>query len=151
MKFTVEVEDFYLDGEELSSSLVEMVKREVVSAIKKNIEQKVDDAVRIAVQAKIEQELTLQINLRVSELIASGKIIKGGDEISITDHIKQQFEKNSGWNSPYEQIKAIAKTYGDEMKKRYDFLYANQIVQQMHVIGIIKEEIYNNLIEKKSA
>ena len=150
MKFTVEVEDFYLDEEELSSALVQKVQGEVVSIINKNIQQKVDDAIRIAVQAKIEQELTLQINLRVSELIASGKIIKDKQEISIVDYIKQQFERNSGWNSPYEQIVNIAKKYGDEMKKRYDYLYANQIVQQMHVVGIIKEEIYKNLIEQNA-
>jgi hypothetical protein len=149
MKFTVEVEDFYLDGEELSSSLVEAVKGNVVATIKQNIEKKVDEAIRIAVQAKIEQELTLQINLRVSELIASGKIIKDKAEISIVDYIKQQFEKHSGWNSPYDQITNLAKRYGDEMKKRYDFFYANHIVQQMHTVGIIKEEVYKNLIGEK--
>jgi len=148
VKFVVEVEDFYLDGEELSSSLIETVRNKVVSDIKQNIEKKVDEAIRIAVQARVEQELALQINLRVSELIDSGKITKDKVEVSISDYIKQQFDRNSGWNSPYEQIAKIAKAYGDEMKKRYDYLYANQIVQQMHVVGIIKEEIYKNLIAK---
>ncbi len=149
MKFTVEVEDFWLEEKELSAALTTAIKNDVVSTIKQNIEKKVDEAIRIAVQAKIEQELTLQINLRVSELIASGKIVKDKAEISISDYIKQQFDKNSGWNCPYDQITKLAKAYGDEMKKRYDFMYANHIVQQMHTVGIIKEEIYKNLIEKK--
>ena len=79
----------------------------------------------------------------------SETITRDKKEISISAYIKQQFENNSGWNNPQEQITKKAKEFGDEMKKRYDFFYANQIVQQMHTVGVIKEEIYANLIENK--
>lgn len=151
MKFTVEIEEFYLDEEQdLAPSLVKQVTDAVTDQIWGKIKAKVDEAVRVSVEAKINNELAQKINLRVGELINSEKIIKDKQEISIIDYIKQQFDRSSNWGSPYEQITKIAKQYGDEMKKRYDFLYANQIVQQMHVIGIIKEDIYANLIDNKS-
>ena len=148
MKFTVEVEDFYLDKEdELAPELSTYVTGQVVSQIWVKIEKKVDESVRVSVQAKIEQELTKKINIRIAELIESEKIIVRGQEISIPDYIKSQFEKHSGWGNPDEIIEKKAKEFGAEMKKRYDYFYANQIVQQMHTIGIIKEDIYKNLIE----
>jgi len=154
MKFTVEVEDFYLetreDGQEgLEKGLKEYIKSEVYHKISEKIKKKVDESVRILVQERIEKELSSTINRRISELVSSEKIIKNKEEILISDYIKEQFSNNHGWNNPNDAIRKIAKEFGDEMKKRYDFIYANHIVQQMHTIGVIKEEIYNNLIENK--
>jgi uncharacterized C2H2 Zn-finger protein len=150
MKFTVEVEEFWVEEAELSSALIGVVTKDVTNQIKKSIEKQVDLAIKTIVQARIEQELALQINMRVSELIAAGVIVRDGEEILIADHIKNLFQKNSGWNSPVDLLSKMAKQYGDEMKKRYDYLYANQIVQQLHTIGVIKEDIYKNLIEPGS-
>ena len=150
MKFTVEVDDFWLEEEELNEALVSRVKLEVIHDINASIKEKVDKAITIAVTAAIEQELKLKINMRVAEVIATEKIIYDRKEWAIVDWIKDQFVRNSRWNSPYEQIEKIAKQYGAEMKKRYDYFYANQIVQQIHSVGIIKEEIYKNLIEAKT-
>lgn len=148
MKFTVEVEDFYLDEEEnLAPALVKQVTDNVVNEIWQRVKDKVDKAITIAVEAKVQQELSLQINMRVAELIASGKIIKDKKEISMADWIKEQFDRNVGWSSPYDQIKNIAANYGQEMKKRYDYFYANQIVTQMAKIGVLKEEIFHKLID----
>jgi hypothetical protein len=152
MKFMVEVDDFYLDEEsELAPALSGHVIRTVVSQIWDKIEKKVDEAIRISVQAKIEQELTAKINIRIADIFASETIKKDGKDVSISDYIKDRFVNNSGWNSPHETITKIAKEYGNEMKKRYDYFYANQIVQQMHTIGVLKEEVFANLIENKKS
>jgi len=154
MKYTIEVEDFYLEGgddgqEGLEKGLREYITHEVVSQIWKQIKDKVDDVITMKVEAKVKMDMALQINKRIAEIIASETITRDKKEISISDYIKQQFENNTGWNNPGEVVRNKAKEFGDEMKKRYDFLYANMIVTQMHNIGIIKEEIYANLIENK--
>jgi hypothetical protein len=148
MKFTVEVEEFYLDEDEnLAPALVKEITRNVIDGIWGQIKDKVDKAITIAVETKIQKELTLQINLRVAELINAGTITKDKKEVLISDWIKEQFDRSSGWNTPYDQIKNIAANYGQEMKKRYDYFYANQIVTQMSKIGILKEEIFKKLID----
>jgi hypothetical protein len=150
MKFTVEIDEFYLDEEQdLAPALVKQVTTAIVNQIWGKIKEKVDKQVTVSVAAQIDAELATKINLRVAELIASEKITRDGKEISIVDYIKQRFDSNAGWNSPNDHITKIAKQFGDEMKKRYDYFYANQIVQQMHTVGIIKEEIFANLIENK--
>ena len=154
MKYIIEVEDFYLetgkDGQEgLETGLKEYITHELYRKIAESIREKVDKAIKDVVEIKVEKEMRLQINTRIAEIISSETITRDKKEISISSYIKQQFENNSGWNNPSEQITKKAKEFGDEMKKRYDFFYANQIVQQMHTVGIIKEEIYANLIENK--
>jgi len=153
MKFVVEVDDFYLDEEsELAPALSNHVVRSVVDQIWERINKKVDEAIRVTVQAKIEQELTAKINIRIADCFASEKItLRDGKEVLISDYIKDRFQNNTGWSSPQESIVKIAKEYGNEMKKRYDYFYANQIVQQMHTIGVLREEVFANLIEGKKA
>lgn len=148
MKFIIEVDEFYLDEEsELAPALQKHVTREVVAQIWGKIKAQVDEKIAAAVQARTEAILSTQINLIVSQLIDAGKVCKNGREIPIADYVKEQFDKSSGWNSPYEHVTNLAKAYGTEMKKRYDYLYANQIVQQMHVIGVLKDEIFHQLID----
>jgi hypothetical protein len=151
MKYTVEVEDFFMDeDDDLSKKLNDYVVHQVITQIWEKINKKVDDEIRLAVQAYIERELTAKINARIADIVMSEKIKKDGKEQMVVDYIKDRFINNSGWTSPIDQITKLAKEYGNEMKKRYDYLYANQIVQQMRNIGVIKEEIFANLIEGKT-
>lgn len=69
MKYTVEVDDFYMEEGNLSQCLEEHITNAVVNSIWEKIKNKVDEAVRVTVQAKIEQELSLKINVRVNDLI----------------------------------------------------------------------------------
>lgn len=148
MKFTIEVDEFYLDEEsELAPALQKYVAREVVAQIWEKIKTQVEEKIAAAVQSQTEAIMSTQINLIVSQLIDTGTIRKNGKEVPVAEYIKAQFDSSSGWNSPYEHVTNLAKAYGTEMKKRYDYLYANQIVQQMHTIGVLKEEVFNKLIE----
>jgi len=150
MKFTVEVDDFYLDEEsELAPALQKYVIRAVVTEIWDKIKSEVEKKITAEVKNSVGRELTTRINIYVDDIISKGTFKTAGskEEVLIADYIKAQFERNSGWNSPYDQIKKIASDYGAEMKKRYDFFYANQIVTQMEKIGILKEEIFHKLID----
>ena len=153
MKFTVEVEEFYLNeensGMSLETTLRDYIIDEVVSMIWEKIESEVEKAITMKVEEKVKMEMAIKIDKRIAEVMDCETIIRDKKTILISDYIREQFEKNTGWNRPDEIIREKAKIFGDEMKKRYDFLYANAIVQQMHKLGIIKEEIYANLIENK--
>jgi hypothetical protein len=153
MKFTVEVEEFYLNeedsGRSLETTLRDYIINEVVSKIWEKIKDEADNAITMKVETKVRMEMESQINKRIAEIIDSETIFRDKKEILISDYLREQFERNIGWNKPDDIIRDKAKQFGDEMKKRYDFLYANEIVQQMHKIGILKEEIYTNLLENK--
>ena len=152
MKFTIEVEDFYLDGEDsLEANLKDYIKRDVVSQIEKNIRTKVEDQIQREVHLEVEKTFVRKIRDAVTEIVGTEKI-KGsnGVEITLSDYIKNKFQNNTDWRSPDDTIKALAKKFGDEMKARYDLLFASQIVQKLHENGLLKEDVAKKLLENNS-
>ena len=148
MKFTIEVEDFYLD-EDSGSIDVELKKHittSVVSQIEKNIEKKIDEEIMRCVKQHVENILLKKISAKVAELIELGEITVDRQKISIADFVRSQFEKNSGWRSPYEQIVNIAKKFGEELKMRYDKAFAVHIVDTMKKNGLLKDEAIAKLL-----
>jgi len=151
MKFKVEIEDFYLDREEdIEPSLKQFVINSVVQTINKQIEKRIEDTINLQVKQLIEKHLTLQIQKQVLDFVINGKV-KGrytsNKEISIEQYIKEDFEHNSGYSSPHEKIAELAKTFGDELKRRYDLLFASQIVAKLNTNGLLKEDVAKMLIE----
>jgi len=149
MKFTIEINDFWVEDDYVIESLTHRIKSEVIDQINAKIKDKIDIAIGTSIQEIIEKELRFKIDSRIAAIVSSETITINKREVLIVDYIKETFTKSTGWNNPIDLISRKAKEFGEEMKKRYDYLYANQIVQQMHKIGIIKEEVFNNLIEQK--
>ena len=148
MKFTIEVEDFYLD-EDSGSIDVELKKHittSVVSQIEKNIEKKIDEEIMRCVKQHVENILLKKISAKVAELIELGEITVDRQKISIADFVRSQFEKNVGWRCPYEQIVNIAKKFGEELKMRYDKAFAVHIVDTMKKNGLLKDEAIAKLL-----
>ena len=148
MKFTIEVEDFYLD-EDSGSIDVELKKHittSVVSQIEKNIEKKIDEEIMRCVKQHVENILLKKISAKVAELIELGEITVDKQKISIADFVRSQFEKNVGWRCPYEQIVNIAKKFGEELKMRYDKAFAVHIVDTMKKNGLLKDEAIAKLL-----
>ena len=148
MKFTIEVEDFYLD-EDSGSIDVELKKHittSVVSQIEKNIEKKIDEEIMRCVKQHVENILLKKISAKVAELIELGEITVDKQKISIADFVRSQFEKNIGWRAPYEQIVNIAKKFGEELKMRYDKAFAVHIVDTMKKNGLLKDEAIAKLL-----
>ncbi len=151
MKIIVDLEDFYLDNEDsqsLEEGLKNHLKREVIKEIQKSISEQVKVQVTDAITAEIQLSIKPIIDKTLSDLIEVGKIQpRGENEITISAYVKKLFETNNGWGSPDEKIKNLAKAYGDEMKKRYDLLFASQLVAKIHENGLLKEDVAKKLLE----
>jgi len=148
MKFTVELEEFYLDSDGgcIEDELKKHVTWSVVSQIEKKLEKKIEEEISRVVKLHVENILLKKISARVAELIELGEIKSGNDKKSIPDYIREQFEDNNGWRSPYEQIQKIAKQWGDELKNRYDKAFAVHIVDTMKKNGLLKDEAISKLL-----
>jgi hypothetical protein len=68
-------------------------------------------------------------------------------DVTIEEHIKYKFEKDSGWSSPNAKIEKLAKGFAEEMKKRYDLLFATQIVSKMGENNLLKDDVMKQLVE----
>ena len=150
MKFTVELEDFYIEEGELNETLVRAIKKEIVQSIRKktkeDTEKKIADQVQNIVQAAIQS----QIDESISLFVETGVITVQGKEIQIADHLKNVFQNNHGWSSPTSKMESIAKRFGDDLKAQYNNIFASKIVQTMHQQGFLKDDMAKILLGEAS-
>ena len=149
MKFTIEVEDFWMEEEELTEALQSHVKSSVVREISASIKDKVEAQITKRVIEVVEQKTSLVIDAALTDLIATGVMTRNREEISIRAYVKELFERNTGWSSPKEQIAKLAKEFGAEMKAQYNAVFASNVVQGLKEQGLLKDDVVNMLLEKK--
>lgn len=151
MKFTVEIEEFYLDKEQdIEPTLKNFVIKSVVQSIQKSLESKIEDEIKRETRDQISKSLFRNIQSVVKKVISEGKIkarYSNNDLVTIEEYIKQDFEHNTGYSSPKDTIEKLAKQFGDEMKRRYDLLFASQIVAKLGANGLLKEDAVKMLLE----
>ena len=150
MKFTIEVEDFWLEEEELTEALSSHIQSEVIHTISASIKEKTEKQITEKIKEVIDKKIELVIDSTLTDLIAVGTIKVYGDEISIVDHIKSIFQEHNRWKDPSSQIKAIAKDFTSELKKQYDMVFANKIVVQMKEQGFLKDDLVQVLLGDKT-
>lgn len=154
MKFIIEVEDFYLDEEsQLAPALTKHIIFDVVQQIEKSIKDRVEKQITMEVKARVEDSMYRLIQSYVSDTVANGKMQsqKNAKEmILISEYVKETFERNTGWASPEEKIKGLAKQFGDAMKQRFDLLFASSIVANLKDNGLLNADAAKMLLEKQS-
>jgi len=153
MKFTIEVDDFYIEEGDLESNLKSHIITSCVHKITTDLKQKIDDGVSKEIKAQVEQTLYRKIGMFVTECIANDKIkgyYSSDPQITLQEWVKTQFTETARQKAPVDDtIRKLAVAFGDEMKKRYDLLFASQLVAKMKESGFIKEEAIALLLENK--
>lgn len=150
MQFTIQVEDFYLDEyEELAPALRDYIKHDVVTKISSNISDKVQKEITEKVAAVIQEKISLTIDSEISDLVATGIINRNGKEISIVEHVKEQFLNNRDWNSVNSHVDSLAKKFAAELKRQYDAAFANHIVSGLKQQGLLKDDVVELLLGNK--
>lgn len=153
MKFTVEIDEFWLDeDEDIEQGLKNHIITCVVSDIQKSISKKIEDQINRSVKNEIETSLTRNINNEIERLMKEGKVkgeYSSDPDLTLEEWILKRFTKASGWGSPSELIEKLAKKFGDEMKQRYDLLFASQIVAKLNESGLLKEDVARLLLQAK--
>jgi hypothetical protein len=150
MKFTIEVDDFWLDEEELTEALEAHVKRDVVSQISASIKDKVETQIAKKVTETINAKLEVLIDVHLGNLIESNVIIKNSKEIPIAEHIKNLFMNDRGWQSVDDKIRSYSKQFSSEMKLQFDAAFATKVVMNMKEQGLLKNDVVKMLLNEKS-
>lgn len=147
MKFTVEVEDFWLDEEELSEALATRVKNEVVQAIKESIKEQVNTLMDKIVKDEIQSQLEPRIKVLMEEFLSRGKVkdrYSSTTDLTIPEFLAKNFEANNDKILKY--IKEESERQGIDLKRRYDLLFASQIVAKINEQGLLKEDVARLLL-----
>lgn len=151
MKFTVEIDEFWLDEDSngFEEELKNSIKIDVCQQIKKMMLTHIENEITNVVKQQVSDTLREQIQALVADVISTGEIKESSysdKKISIEGWIKSQFNANCGYHNANAKITELAKKFGDEMKQRYDLLFASQIVAKLDEHGLLKEDIAELLL-----
>jgi len=151
MKITIDISDFYLDDEQdIESGLKSYIKSQCVSAIMQSIQSKVDDQITRQVKDTVEKTMYSRVTKAIESTMKqeSFKSRKGNGMVSIEEYVKETLEYTGGWQNFNDAITKIAKSHADEIKRRYDLLFASQIVAKMSENGLLKDDAIKLLLDK---
>lgn len=152
MKITVDVSDFYLDEDDnIESGLTKQITNQVVRTIQESIKDKVEKQITMEVKDRVEKTMYKEITKAIMEVIQKGEFPSRNNSsvlVSIETYVKECLNYNGGWQSFSDTVKKIASDYAAELKKRYDLLFASQIVAKMSDSGLLKEEAVKLLLDK---
>lgn len=148
MKFTIELEDFWMDSDssDIETELKDYISGKVKNEIYKSIEDKVKEQITIETKKLVEETYKTKIIEYVSSHIENDSFMYHGSLITIKDYVRKEFERGHGWASPNSKIQELSKQFGDEMKKRYDMQFASGIVAKLHEHQLLKDENLNKLL-----
>lgn len=151
MKIVVDLEDFWLDSDEsLDKGLREYVKRSIFNEIEKSIKSKVETQITVEVKRLVDENLYKTITNNIKTIVSTGTTKSRNDskkDITLEEYVKECFNYNGGWQSFNKVIEDLAKSFSSELKKRYDLLFASQIVAKLNENGMLKEDVAKMLVE----
>lgn len=153
MKFIVEIENFWLeeDGGGLDEQLKSSIRADVVNEIKKSLYLEIQEKISAVVKKQVKEFLHDGIQAKVEEYIKTGLINKSSysnDQITIEEWIKSELTGTSKYNNTHDKIKKLADEFGNELKQRYDLLFASQIVAKLNDNGLLKEDMAKILLQE---
>lgn len=117
MKFTIEVEEFYLEEGELSDALKAYVTSQVKREIWESIKEKVEKQIEMRVRETVESEMYRYINNCLSESIKDVKLKYNSVEMPVSQYITTKLQESGGWNTLPDFITKLGKQHADEFKK----------------------------------
>lgn len=147
MKFTVDIEEFWLDeDDDLTDALQRHVTNSVISSISKTIKDKVEDCLTKKLEKIMLDKVEASIDIHISNMIESGVIKNCGNQVPIVEHMQKLFNNDRGWSSLESHVKKYSEKFAKNMVIQYDALFANKIVSNMKEQGLLREDVVNNLL-----
>lgn len=149
MIFKVELDEFYMDedAEDLESELKKHIINSVIYEISKKIEMKVEKQIIKVVEDQITATTATTIQNHCTDYINKGIMVGYKKDILVRDCIEQRITQKVDSNSNYDQIYTIGKRIADELKIRYDRVFAQSLIINMQKAGLLKENSIATLLE----
>jgi hypothetical protein len=152
MRITIDLEEFWTDEECLSDALKHAITANIIREVMDKIEAKAVEEIRNTCVKVVDEFLEKKISLYIDEEIRKGEIKSSrnsSNKVPIHEYIRERFEYGHGWNSFDDKIKKLTTQFSNEMKERYDLLFASQLVAKMGNSGMLKEDVAKLLLNDK--
>ena len=147
---TIDLDDLWTDESTISEEISMEIKRKVLDEIWNKLKPAIDDQITRVTKNEVEKNYCRKINTFIDEFFETGELKSpknSNEKMTLKEYILYQIQNNTGWNSPNENIKKLAQKFGEEMKNRYDLLFASQLVAKMNENGLLKEDVAKKLLD----
>lgn len=161
MKITIDLEDLVNDlieeGVEDQFNLKEEIKNSIVRSVAyqrfdKEIESMREQAKNLF-KGKISEKIDEVVAKQVERIIKEDKFKYNSyeDEKTLSEYIKDRYIAFTRNGVNLDEItKKIANKAAEELKDRYDLLFASQMVSRLDQLGLLKEDAAKILLENKN-
>lgn len=155
MKLKVDLDDFYLDEEDdLVPAIKDFVVKKVTGTIWDRVEEKIKQKILDLCNENIQKIIDEKIEKYLTEMLDKEMIKKDrwSDElVSLQEYVSTTFNKN--FDNNYRNILGMivdgrTKDICEEIKKRYDLLFASQLISKMNDQNMLKEDIAKLILDK---
>lgn len=146
MKIELNVSDFFLETDEGSFNIEKEFKKEIiyetVNHIKAKFKEQIDDQIKKEVSQLIENTMQSGITETIKSVLSEGKIksSKSSEQVTFEEYIREKILNETGWRGFDESLERIADALSVDLKKRYDILFASQIVDKLSQNGLLKDD-----------
>lgn len=151
MKIVIDLEDFWFEEEEqLIPALQDHVKTMVIREIGDSIKKQVTTFMDKAMKEEVEKQLEMRVKLLMDAALETGTVkgrYSGDGEMTVQEWISKEIKSNS--SNILDFVNQAAKRQGEELKKRYDLLFASQIVAKINEQGLLKDDVARLLLPKE--
>lgn len=155
MKLKVDLDDFYLDEEDdLVPAIKDFVIKKVTGTIWDRVEEKIKQKILDLCNENIQKIIDEKIEKYLTEMLDKEMIKKDrwSDElVSLQEYVSTTFNKdfNNNCRRTLEKIvEGKTKDICEEIKKRYDLLFASQLISKMNDQNMLKEDIAKLILDK---
>lgn len=156
MKLKVDLDDFYLDEEDdLIPAIKDFVVSKVTSIIWSKIENIVNQKVLELCNENIQNIIDNKIEGYLNELLDKEIVKKdrwSSNLITLKEYVSITFNKDfdQNYRSRLEKfVEGKTKDICEDIKKRYDLLFASQLISKMNDQNMLKEDIAKLILDKQ--
>lgn len=142
MKFTVEVEEFYLEEGELAIELQKQVKADVIGQIRGLIKAQVDTFMDTHIKNELGNALQGRVQAAMEDFLATGKIkdpySSGNKEKTMKEWLEEYVRGKSA--DIHKVIAAEVAKMTKALTDRYDLAFAGQLINKIKDAGFLRED-----------
>lgn len=151
MTITINVDEFWLDEESdfeesLKKYIVEQATYKVFGKIKNELLEKIHIKVEEEVYEKVEEFMRDFIKQNANKLEMK---VGYGQTVPLEEGVRSILSnraENYAMSSITKLVEAYAKSFVDDLRKRYDLLFASQVITKLNENKMLKEGVFESLM-----
>ena len=133
-------------GKQVEAAIAEEVKNKVWNLVREQVTKKLTDEVYNVVQ----NQVSAKVDAYTEAFLTKGTFTKGTTEYSVKDYVESFITEHKLWSSFATNLNKTAENFAKEVQKKYDLMFATQIVVNLKNSGMLVQEKLDALFSDRT-